>query len=62
MRSGLVERREVKQKRLQVENTKEQLVNLPPRKVSEIESQVVIKVRISKAGIAWKCIQLQLDP
>lgn len=53
MRSDLVERREVKQKCLHVESTKEQLANLPPRKVSEIEGQVVgSKERVLKTAIA----------
>lgn len=33
MISDLVERREVKQKRLQVESSKQQLTSLPPRKI-----------------------------
>lgn len=41
MITDLVEKREVKQKCLQVESTKEQLASLPPRQVSEIGGQVV---------------------
>lgn len=43
MVSGLVERREVRQKCLQVESTKKQLTNLPPRKISGMGGHRVIE-------------------
>lgn len=61
MISDLVERREVKQKCLQVESTKQQLTSLPPRKIWELEGVVVI-VRVMKTGIAQKCVQVTTRP
>lgn len=54
MISDSVERREAKQICLQAESTKGQLANLPPRKVSAIESQMVIKGESTENRDCWR--------